>query len=473
MRIGPLAQRVRKLRRALLACGVAATVAVVAALVYWLQPSSAEAELADTLAGERWYAVVFGHKPIGHYHALNRRTEEGHFEFRTLLRFKLASAIETRIEDRLVFHRLAPHLLTLASHTEVVDGEEIHSRNVDAPLALRDYLAVELWLGNASPPVGEVGHSRAVDFDRLAVETQRWRLLRRVGDHVEIAKEGREHDTLVRLDRSFAPKWMRIGELFELHRVADEQAAQAWRSEVPLFASASHRVAVDAPFGQPARLQRLVMAVERDAPGIWPNIVTVDARAARRAELEDVDRARLATLRFPADDPAVYALALRAAAGFETVRDKADALTLFVHDLLEYRDIARPRTVFDTLRDEHGDCTEFADLYTTLARAAGVPARTVVGLAYRAAETVDAAAEGAFALHAWNEVAIDGAWRSVDPTWGLTRLAATHVPLPTDSALAAIAELPRLRFRVLEASYGLAYDAASASASPTISQGEP
>ena len=102
-----------------------------------------------------------------------------------------------------------------------------------------------------------------------------------------------------------------------------------------------------------------------------------------------------------------------------------------------------------------------------------MPARTVVGLAYRAAETVDAAEEGVFALHAWNEVAIDGAWRSVDPTWGLTRLAATHVPLPTDSALAAIAELPRLRFRVLEASYGLAYDAASASASPTISQGEP
>ena len=473
MRIDPPAHRARRLRRVALASGVAATVAAVAAIVYWLQPSSAEAELADALAGERWYAVVFGHKPIGHYRAVSRRTEEGHFEFRTLLRFKLASATETRIEDRLVFHRLAPHLLTLASHTEAVDGEEIHRRNVAATLALRDYLAVELWLANALPPVGEVGRARAVDFDRLGVVTQRWRLLRRARDHVEIAKDGREHDTLVRLDRSFAPVWMRIGELFELHRVADEQAALVWQAEVPLFASASHRVAVDAPIKRPSKVARLVLAVERDAPGSWPNILTVDVRAPRRAEPVDVDRARFATLRFPADDPRVRALAERAVAGIETAHDKASALTLFVHDLLEYRDIARPRTVFDTLRDRHGDCTEFADLYTTLARAADVPARTVVGLAYRAAGVAEAAEEGVFALHAWNEVAINGAWRSVDPTWGRTRLAATHVPLPTDSALAAIAELPRLRFRVLEASDGLAYDAASASASPTISRGEP
>ena len=146
------------------------------------------------------------------------------------------------------------------------------------------------------------------------------------------------------------------------------------------------------------------------------------------------------TLRYPGDDPHLRALAEQAVAGIDTAEDKADALTAFVHGFLDYRDIARPRTVFDTLRDRHGDCTEFADLYTTLARAVGVPARTVVGLAYRAGS---APQEGAFALHAWNEVAIDGRWRSVDPTWGQTRLAATHLPLPADSVLAAIAALPR------------------------------
>ena len=102
--------------------------------------------------------------------------------------------------------------------------------------------------------------------------------------------------------------------------------------------------------------------------------------------------------------------------------------------------------MYDTIRDRSGDCTEFADLYTTLARATGLPARTVIGLAYQGEAE-------AFALHAWNEVAIDGAWRGVDPTWGETRIGATHLPLPADGALTAIAQLPHLRFRVVETEY--------------------
>ena len=309
-----------------------------------------------------------------------------------------------------------------------------------------------------------------MDFDQLAVVTHRWRILSADENGVELAKDGREHDTFVRLDRALAPARMRIGELFELQRVADEQAARAWQSEASLFASASHRVAVDRPLGRPTELQRLVMAVEADSPGSWPDRVVLDASTHRPARPAEVDPARAATLRHPADDAEVQALARRAVAGIDRPRDKAVALTLFVHNLLEYGDSARPRTIFATLRERRGDCTEFADLYTTLARAIGLPARTVVGLAYQLGGP---SAEGVFALHAWNEVAIGDSWRSVDPTWGQARLAATHLPLPGDSALTAIAELPRLRFRVLEAHYGLAYDAASSQALPTASQGEP
>ena len=117
-----------------------------------------------------------------------------------------------------------------------------------------------------------------------------------------------------------------------------------------------------------------------------------------------------------------------------------------MHHHLGYRDTAGGRTVFDTIRDRNGDCTEFADLFTTLASATGLPARTVIGLAYLSESQ-------AFALHAWNEVAIDGDWRGVDPTWGETRIGATHFPLPSDGALAAIAQLPHLRFRVVETEY--------------------
>ncbi len=465
--------------RIALGAGVVATLALVAAVVYWLQPRSAEAELAEALDGERWYAVVFGHKPIGHYRTINRRTEDGGFEFRTVLRFKLREGAETRIEDRLVFHSLAPHPLAVAVHTvetgaarssifirggvaELSDGDDIRRRPLDATLAMRDYLAVELWLAHGAPSLGEVGNARALDFDQLAVVTHRWRVLAHNENSVDLAKDGREHDALVRLDRSLTPAWMRIGELFELQRVADEETALAWQSALPLFAAASPSVAVDGVIEQPANLRRLVLAVEGDSGGSWPNTVTRDAGVLPPADRADVERARAVTLRYPGDDPHLRALAEQAVAGLDTAEDKADALTAFVYRFLDYRDVVRPRTVFDTLRDRHGDCTEFADLYTTLARAVGVPARTVVGLAYRAGSVPQ---EGAFALHAWNEVAIDGRWRSVDPTWGQTRLAATHLPLPADSVLAAIAALPRLRFRVLEARYGLPYDVGDASAS--------
>ena len=468
------------------AAAIGATLALVTATVHWLQPYSPEADIADSLAGERWYAVVFGHKPIGHYRSIAGRTEQGDFEFRTVLRFRLGEGIGTRIEDQLVFERQPPHMLAVGTHAveagparsrvvirggiaEIAAGGETHRRHVDTSLPLRDYLAVELMLAEAAPAAGDVGRSRAVDFDQLTVVTHRWRVLGLDENGVELAKDGREHDTSVRLDRALTPVRMHVGELFELQRVADERAALAWQSETPLFASARHRVALDRPLGPPTELQRLVMAVEADGAGSWPDRVVLDASTHRPARSAEIDRARAATLRHPADDAEVRALARSAVAGIDRPRDKAAALTLFVHNLLEYGDSARPRAIFATLRERRGDCTEFADLYTTLARAIGLPARTVVGLAYRAG---GAAEEGAFALHAWNEVAIGDSWRSVDPTWGRTRLAATHLPLPGDSALAAIAELPRLRFRILEARYGLAYDAASSQALPTTSQGE-
>ena len=156
-----------------LATAIGATLALVAASIHWLQPHSAEAHIADSLADERWYAVVFGHKPIGHYRSIAGRTEQGDFEFRTVLRFRLREDVETRIEDRLVFERQAPHLLAVATHAfeagparlrvvirgrvaEIVEGGETHRRRVDASLAMRDYLAVELMLAEAAPAPG--GH---------------------------------------------------------------------------------------------------------------------------------------------------------------------------------------------------------------------------------------------------------------------------------------------------------------------------
>ena len=455
---------------------VLASVALVAVVVFLLRPASPAGSLADGLAGERWYVVAFRHTPIGHYRTRNGRTAAGDFEFRTELHFKLGtSGDETRIEDRLVFHQRPPHRLLLAQHrksgdgatqtqvaigdgyAETMVGDERRRLPVNTDFELGEYLTIERWLAATSDTKvgalageGATMSARAVDFDSLAIVTHQWRVSHAGENGVEIVKDD-VRETRVLLDGDQVPLRMTIGGDFALQRVADEAAARVWERSAPLFATLGHQVHVDPPIADAPSLRHLVLAVDRGRDALWPGAnrpALLRGEADRRTPAADAEiaRARMASVSYPADDPRLLAMARRAIAGAKNQHQQADALTAFVHDTLRYHDSAALRSVYDTLRERRGDCTEYADLYTTLARAIGLPARTVVGLVYRA----DAQA---FAPHAWNEVAIDRQWRGVDPTWGQTRLDATHLRLPDDWAVAALAELPRLEFRVVEARY--------------------
>jgi len=114
----------------------------------------------------------------------------------------------------------------------------------------------------------------------------------------------------------------------------------------------------------------------------------------------------------------------------------------FVHDGLLEADVLLADGRVVTCRADN----DYADLFTTLARAVGLPARTVVGLAYSSQSHT-------FSLHAWNEVAVDGWWHGVDPTWGQVRLDATHLQLPRERELTVLNSLKDLSFRVIEAQY--------------------
>lgn len=67
-------------------------------------------------------------------------------------------------------------------------------------------------------------------------------------------------------------------------------------------------------------------------------------------------------------------------------------------------------------------CTEFADLFVAIARAAGIPARVVNGYAYTDNAVLKPLSLVADVLHAWPEYWDDnrGIWVPVDPTWGST-----------------------------------------------------
>ena len=452
---------------------LAGFVAVAAAVLFVAERPSSASDIAERLAGERWYAVMFRHRPVGHYRANTGRTPLGHFEFQTELHFRLAGDAATRMKDSLVFHRDPPHPLVRAEHaaatdksrrTRVViedgaaaisDGPRQRRSDFVGDLQMDDYLAIERWLGEEEPGVGETRSARAVDFDRLAVVADTWRLLAKDADGVEVGKESLADSTFVRMDNGFVPQRMQIGALFSLEAVADERLARLWERRPPVF-SMSQSVAVDRPIRRPHALTRLVVALthsDDEMPswiGDMPPELTSDTVAPPIADPEDVTRASAATVGYPADDPNLAALAERAVAGLVDEVDRATALASFVHGHLRYRDTDHAGGVLETMRRRVGDCTEFADFYTTLARAVGLPARTVVGLAYRDGP---GDSPGAFALHAWNEVAVGGVWRGVDPTWGQDSADLTHLRLPEAFALALIAELPNLRIRVVEEVY--------------------
>lgn len=87
-----------------------------------------------------------------------------------------------------------------------------------------------------------------------------------------------------------------------------------------------------------------------------------------------------------------------------------------------YKEIAKEPTVsipnaLEVLQTRRGDCNEHTVLFNTLARAAGIPAKTVVGVVYL---------RGAFYYHAWSEVWL-GDWVSLDSVLNQFPADVTHV----------------------------------------------
>lgn len=87
-----------------------------------------------------------------------------------------------------------------------------------------------------------------------------------------------------------------------------------------------------------------------------------------------------------------------------------------------YKEIAKEPTVsipnaLEVLRTKKGDCNEHTVMFNALARAAGIPAKTVVGVVYL---------RGAFYYHAWSEVWL-GDWVSLDSVLNQFPADVTHV----------------------------------------------
>ncbi|MDE0838207.1 MAG: transglutaminase-like domain-containing protein [Kiritimatiellae bacterium] len=130
------------------------------------------------------------------------------------------------------------------------------------------------------------------------------------------------------------------------------------------------------------------------------------------------------------DEPALRSRAEKIVAESETPMQKARAIYEWVYENVKKEPTISLPSAMDVLKTMAGDCNEHTYLYVGLARAAGLPAKIMVGIAYH---------EGAFYYHAWPAVHV-GRWVEMDPTWGQPLVDATHIRI-TEGELANQLEL--------------------------------
>lgn len=118
--------------------------------------------------------------------------------------------------------------------------------------------------------------------------------------------------------------------------------------------------------------------------------------------------------------PMIRTLAQDLVAGQKDAWQAAKLISTWVYDNLD-KVLVDSFTALDALHDRRGECQSHTNLFTALARAAGIPTKVVNGLVYSREFK-------GFLYHAWPEVWV-GEWRALDPTLGQHYVDATHIKL--------------------------------------------
>jgi hypothetical protein len=437
------------LRRQLNALGLlllAGTLA--AALASGIDPTLRSA--ADQ-RGERWYRLTVNDRHVGYLHADTRRDALGRWHFDSELRFTLNEGAPVRIVESLRFDATPPWPLLGASQRTERSGQA-GATDIDGSavrFTLKDHLALETWLRDHGPAPDSTAAATAIDFQRQAVTARQFRVVARNATGYQMSQGALLDPTRIQLDARMRPVSMTLAGLFRLEQ-SSREAALAPPAMAP---PGDYFVRLDRRLPDHTRIRRLTLEVEgADVGALWPGLARGSTliRHAGTVSMAGLQGDELAASdAIPAAHPQIRALAQRAVAGARDDRERALALTAFVHRFLDYREGIAQHPVLELLDHRQGDCTEFADLLTTLARSLGIPSRTVFGLAY-----ADTPAP-AFRFHAWNELLVGDEWLVLDPTWNQTRVDATHLPLPDDPTLALglLTGATSLTFRVREVAY--------------------
>lgn len=132
------------------------------------------------------------------------------------------------------------------------------------------------------------------------------------------------------------------------------------------------------------------------------------------------------------EDPAVVGLMRKAVGAATDPWTQAVAIEEWVaHNLRDKNFETSFASASEVAQNLTGDCSEHSVLTAAMCRAAGIPARVVVGLVY--AETL-----GGFGFHMWNEVYVNRRWVAIDAAFKQSDVDAVHLKL-SDTSLDGVA----------------------------------
>lgn len=405
--------------------------------------------LSRLLIGENWYAITLHDQHVGYLHTRAQAEPDGNWRYSTHTHLLMQFGEPVSIRKSLVFAARAPYFLISAEQQtrrgrnppELVrleardDGQLIrfagsakHSEPGFA-FTLEDYLQIEHWLRDEQPREGSRMRAPTLTFDGAKLGTTHYTLRTRDEGGFVLSSEGAIGRTTTHLNADFMADLIEVGDVFRF-TLTDQAEALAVTS--PAFKT-SYLLPVESRLHETSQIRSMTLEVIRQSDS--EPIMSIGAHRQWLSDGVDADESNRTS---PVDlIPALAAMAEAILAQMPTDLDAraakheqlASLVLTAVHQRLEYRESAPVGSLARVLERGYGECTDFADLFTALARATGLPARTVIGLAYQDHEPYG------FAFHAWNEVRVDGQWQVIDPTWNQRFADATHLPL-SDQALA-------------------------------------
>jgi hypothetical protein len=253
----------------------------------------------------------------------------------------------------------------------------------------------------------------------------------------------------------------KLGGIFDIRAEKEATAKRLDAEEVDLLAASS--IEVDRRLGNAKKVESLTLEasgldeftlptshrqrVKTGKDGAVIVELVRDRRADKAVPLTDPERKRYlrATPTLQSDDAKIRKLAKQIVGTEQDPIKMAGLLEKWVYERLRKTMAENASTALDVLENRAGDCTEHTLLFVALARAAGIPAREVGGLAYLDDPNP------LFGWHAWGEIHDGHQWVTVDPTWNEIYVDATHIKFSEGSEdLGFINVIGSLKLKVVD-----------------------